>query len=110
MFVVDLALDAAFVFDDPARRRKLIHTVVPEATYKRRKVHLTPAESERAERLARVIAEVRRLWQDDDDTRAFVTTPHPLLERRTVLEAAMTDPGARRVGEILAAIEFGLPV
>jgi putative toxin-antitoxin system antitoxin component (TIGR02293 family) len=101
---------AGFVFQDPARRRKLIHAVVPEATYKRRKLRLTPAESERAERLARIVAEARRIWADDDDARDFLTVPHPLLEGRSVLDAAQTELGARRAEEIMAAIEWGLPV
>lgn len=100
---------AEHVFPEPARRRALIHSVVPESTFRRR-VRLTPVESERAERLARVMAEVYRLWRDKADTREFVTRPHPLLGGRSPLQAAMTNLGLREVEQLLAKIEFGLPV
>jgi putative toxin-antitoxin system antitoxin component (TIGR02293 family) len=102
---------AGHVFAEPARRRQLIHAVVPEATYKRRKLRLTPAESERAERLARVIAWARDLWGADNPSLVpFLTLPHPLLDRRSMLEAAQTDLGARRAESVLAALEYGMPV
>ncbi len=48
-----LALGRAFASAKDART--MLYRVVPEATYKRRS-RLTPAQSERTERLARVIA------------------------------------------------------
>jgi uncharacterized protein (DUF2384 family) len=39
-----------------------------------------------------------------------MTTPHPLLEGRTPIDVAETDLGARRVEDILAALEYALPV
>ncbi len=101
---------AEIVFPDARRRRRLIYAVVPEASYKRRRQCLTPAESARAERLARVVAAARRVWGDGGDLANFLTTPHPMLEGRTPLEAARSEIGARRVEQILAALEWGLPV
>ena len=43
------------VFDDRGEQRRAIYAIVPEATYKRRQ-YLKPEESERTERLGRVIA------------------------------------------------------
>ena len=37
-----------------------------------------------------------------------MTTPHPELEGRSPLDAAKTDLGARRVEQVLNALEFGL--
>ena len=48
--------------------RALLYRVVPEATYKRR-TRLTPSESERTERLARVIATAEYVWDSRDDAR-----------------------------------------
>lgn len=100
----------AHVFGDAERQRGLIHSVVPQATFKRRRERLTPAESEKTERLARVTAHAEQVWGAGDDARAFLTTPHPLLDGRTPIEVAATDLGARRVEAILAGIEHGLPV
>jgi uncharacterized protein (DUF2384 family) len=39
-----------------------------------------------------------------------MTTPHPLLEGRAPIEVAETELGARRVEDVLAALEYALPV
>ena len=102
---------AEHVFPEPARRRQLIHAVVPEATYKRRTLRLTPAESERAERLARIVAWARDLWGADNPSLVkFLTVPHPILGGRSMLEAAWTQLGDRQAERILANLEYGLPV
>jgi len=99
---------ARAIFSEPKRQMKLIYTVIPEATYKRRRDRLTTEESERTERLARVAAIAREAW--GDDAQEFLTTAHPLLRGRSPIEAAATDLGARQVEEILASIRYGLPV
>ncbi|HVW87244.1 MAG TPA: antitoxin Xre-like helix-turn-helix domain-containing protein, partial [Bryobacteraceae bacterium] len=73
---------------------KLLVKVVPEATFKRR-VRLTPHESERTERLARVIAAAEYVWGDRNDAREWLHTPHPELDRKPPLQAALTELGAR---------------
>jgi len=83
--------------------------VVPEATYKRR-TRLTPSESERTERLARVIAAAEYVWNDRDDAREWLTKPHPELENRPPLEAALTELGARRAEEVLDRLFYAFPL
>jgi len=78
--------------------RNMLYRVVPEATYKRR-ARLTPAQSERTERLARVIATAEHVWGKT----------HPELEGRSPLEAAMTELGARRAEELLGRLFYGIP-
>ncbi len=97
------------LFDNPSHRRKLIYRIVPEATFKRRRDRLSPAESERTERLARVIATAEYVWQNRDLSRRFLEAPHPALRRKTPVEAALTELGARQVEELLARILHGLP-
>ena len=87
---------------------KFVLKVVPEATFKRR-VRLSPQESERTERLARVVATAEYVWDDRDDARHWLNVPHPELEDRTPLQAAFTELGARRVESILDKILYGLP-
>jgi putative toxin-antitoxin system antitoxin component (TIGR02293 family) len=94
-------------------RRALLARIVPEATFKRRRDKLSPDESEKTERLARIVATARYVWddrgEDDRDAREFLNTAHPLLEGRTPLEVAFTELGARRVEELLWKLFYGLP-
>ncbi len=97
------------IFADPSDQRAMMHRVVPEATYKRRRERLSPAESERTERLARVVAMAEDVWQNRDLARRFLTTPHPEIGGKTPLDAALTELGARQAEEVLARIAYGLP-
>jgi putative toxin-antitoxin system antitoxin component (TIGR02293 family) len=90
-------------------RRALLARIVPEATYKRRRERLSPDESEKTERLARIFATTAYVWDSDDDARAFLNTSHPLLDGRTPLDVAMSELGARRVEELLWKLFYGLP-
>ncbi len=87
---------------------QLLVKVVPEGTFKRR-ARLSPRESERTERLARVIASAEYVWESREDARQWLTTPHPQFEDRTPLDAAMTELGARRAEIILEKLFYGLP-
>ncbi len=97
------------IFADPSDQRAMMHRVVPEATYKRRRERISPAESERTERLARVVAMAEDVWQNRDLARRFLTTPHPEIGGKTPLDAALTELGARQAEEVLARIAYGLP-
>ncbi|VXC81766.1 conserved hypothetical protein [Burkholderia sp. 8Y] len=90
-------------------RRALLARIVPEATFKRRRDKLSPDESEKTERLARIVATARYVWDDEADTREFLNTAHPLLEGRTPVDVALTELGARRVEELLWKLFYGLP-
>ena len=83
--------------------------VAPRATLKRRRTRLTPTESQRLERLARIVAMTEDVWQDRTAAAEFLRRPHRSLGGRTPLQMATTDLGARQVEELLASIEFGLP-
>jgi putative toxin-antitoxin system antitoxin component (TIGR02293 family) len=100
---------AGRIFDDRAEQRQLMNRIVPEATFKRRRDRLSAAESERTERIARVMASAEFVWSDRGDARRFMTTPHPSLRGRLPLDAALSELGARQVEEILDQIFHGLP-
>ncbi|MGA2136605.1 MAG: antitoxin Xre/MbcA/ParS toxin-binding domain-containing protein [Bryobacteraceae bacterium] len=97
------------VFSDAAEQRLMMHRVVPEGTYKRRRTRLSRAESERTERLARVVAMAEDVWQDREQARRFLTTRHPEMAGKTPLDAALTELGARQAEEVMARIVYGLP-
>lgn len=105
-----LKASASRLFPSPAAQTQLIHSVIPEATFKRRKDVLKPDESERTERLARVIATAQYVWDDDDDARRFLTTPHSELGGQRPIEVVLTELGARQIEELLWKLFYGLPV
>src|SRR5262245_58126920 len=102
-----LQLVAQRVCEPGPAPNELVYSIVPAATFKRRK-RLSSEESQRTERLARVIAHAESVWGDPDEARSFLNRPHPLLDRRTPLDAARTELGARQVEQLLDEIEHGL--
>jgi putative toxin-antitoxin system antitoxin component (TIGR02293 family) len=96
------------LFDSPAEANELMYRIVPEATYKRR-TRLTPAESERTERLARVIASAEVVWDDRASAKQWLLTPHPELKGKRPLDLALSELGARLVEELLDRIYYGVP-
>jgi putative toxin-antitoxin system antitoxin component (TIGR02293 family) len=93
---------------DKAKISALEWGVVPKTTLERRAKKLSPQESERTERVARLFVHARRALGTEAEAREFMTTPHPLLEGRSPLDAARTDLGTRRTEQILNALEYGL--
>lgn len=91
-----------------AEARDLVYRVVPESTYKRRK-RLSPAESERSERLARTIALAEFTWGENATAHAWLNDANPHLDGATPLEAAETELGARQVEAILMRAVYGIP-
>ena len=103
-----LSRTAKRVFVERGGARKFLAGLIPEATFKRR-VRLTVPESERTERLARVIAAAEYVWDDQDEARRWLRAPHRELDARSPLQVALTDLGARRVENLLDRIFYGLP-
>lgn len=89
--------------------RRISERLIPPATYKRRQSLLSPQESERVERLARVYATALDIWDDEDEARLFLLTPHRMLNQQRPVDVAFTELGARQVEEILGNIKYGLP-
>jgi len=98
------------VFLAAREANRYLYRVVPEATYKRRRGRLRALESERTERIARVIAAAETVWDDQDDAREWLTKPHPELGGRTPIDCALTELGARQVESLLDRLQYGLPV
>lgn len=86
----------------------LMHQVIPAATYHRRGDDLKAHESERVERLARVIATAEQVWDNTDDARAYLTTGHAMLGGKRPIEVALTELGARRVETLLWSLFHGV--
>ena len=95
--------------DDPELRRRVASLVASPATLKRG-ARLSPVASERAERLARVVALAHQAFGEAGAAQSWLNDPHPLLGNSSPIETAATDLGARQVERILHNIEYDLPV
>ena len=98
------------VFAVPREANRYLYRIVAEATYKRRNGKLRVTESERTERLARVIAAAEAVWDDQKDAREWLTAPHPELGQRSPIECALSELGARQVESLVDRLQYGLPV
>ena len=94
--------------DDKTKIPQIERVVVPKTTLERRSEQLSPHESERTERIARLFVHARRALGTEAEAREFMTTSHPRLDGRSPMEAAKTDLGTRRVEQLLNALEYGL--
>ena len=100
---------ARAISPDPVAATKLVHAVVPKSSLSRRGT-LTPAQGEQTERLARLFTYAQRVFGDVEDARIFMHKPHPELQGRRPVDAALTELGGRAVERLLDALAFGLPV
>lgn len=94
---------------EPSTAGALRYRIVPRATLHRRRRQLTLEESERLERLARVVAIAEDVWEDETRAKEFLGSPQPQLGDRTPVDLAYTELGARQVEELLMKLEYGLP-
>lgn len=85
---------------------------ISERTLQRRKEagRLHPEESDRVERLLRIWRLALRAFDDEEDeARAWLTTPKRALDDETPVEHLDTEPGARAVSEMLIVIDQTIP-
>jgi putative toxin-antitoxin system antitoxin component (TIGR02293 family) len=85
--------------------------VLPSSTYARRAKEdaLSVTESERVERLARVIATAEEVFLDTGRAHRWLRAAHPELGGRTPLAVAASELGARRIETLLWQIAHGIP-
>ena len=85
--------------------------IVPSSTYARRAKEgvLNGPESERTERLARIIATAEEVFLDPGKAGRFLRGPHPELGGRTPLAVAASELGARQVEVLLWQTAHGIP-
>ena len=104
--VVEFGRHAGFTNDELAR---LIQ--IPPRTYARRvagKSRLKVHEGERAVRLMRLFAQAKRVFGTEERTHHWFNSRILALGRKTPLEYAQTEPGAREVENIIGRIEDGI--
>lgn len=83
----------------------------PRTIARRRKEdRLSPAESERVYRVARLIEIAARVFESEDAARAWMKEPNYALGEQQPLVVARTQPGAALVEQLLGRIEYGVLV
>lgn len=104
--IVAFGKQAGFTNEELA---KLIQ--IPPRTYARRvasKSRLKVHEGERAVRLMRLFERAKQVFGSDENTRGWFNARILALGRKTPLEYAQTEPGAREVEDIIGRIEHGI--
>ena len=79
-------------------------------TWARRKAdnRLSPTESDRLYRLARIIMRAEEVFQSREKARLWLKEPNRAMGLQTPLALLDTDEGARRVEDVLIRIEHGV--
>lgn len=89
---------------------ELRYRIVPKTTLQRRRTRLSAAESERLERLARMVALAEEVWEDPALAHEFLVSPQPQLGGERPVDLARSDLGTRQVEDLLYKLEYSLPV
>ena len=74
---------------------------------KNRNEPLTPDETDKLVRLTRIQSIAEEVFEDAEKADRWLRQPLNILDDRTPLEFAGTEPGARVVEQLLAKIEWG---
>jgi putative toxin-antitoxin system antitoxin component (TIGR02293 family) len=69
---------------------------------------LSPDESDRLYRLARVLAHANRVFEDPDESADWIQTPNAALGKQQPLRLLDTDIGVQQVDQVLGRIEHGI--
>jgi len=80
-------------------------------TLKRRRESgtLTPIESERLYRIARLFRRATTVFESEEEARSWLNRPQMRLGGEVPLEIARLEPGAREAERLLGRIEHGVP-
>jgi len=86
----------------------LLHLSPRNFLRRRDQKRLSPDESDRVYRLARVIAHANRVFEDPDESADWIQTPNASLGEQQPLALLDTDIGVQEVDQILGRIEHGV--
>jgi putative toxin-antitoxin system antitoxin component (TIGR02293 family) len=84
--------------------------ISPRTMHRRKETgKLSPEESDRLVRAARIIDHARQLFENDvKAANRWLSTPQPALAGATPLEYARTEVGAREVEALISRLEYGI--
>ena len=76
--------------------------------YEKQNPVLKIAVIDRLERFSRIIKQALELFEDEAETKRWLSTPKNLLSGETPLVALATDAGAKKVEEMIYRAEYGM--
>jgi putative toxin-antitoxin system antitoxin component (TIGR02293 family) len=86
------------------------YRLIPKATWARKKAAaaLSPDQSERLARLARIWALAKEIWVTEEETRDFLFRSHAMLEDMRPIDVVIaSETGSEIVRDILGRLQFG---
>jgi putative toxin-antitoxin system antitoxin component (TIGR02293 family) len=89
---------------------RILYQIIPKTDFLSERDCLTPDESMRVVRFARILAAAQYIWSSDQDAKEFMNHAHAMVDDMTPIEAAWTEAGTRRMEEVLWKIFYGSPV
>jgi putative toxin-antitoxin system antitoxin component (TIGR02293 family) len=87
---------------------RLLHLSDRNFLRRREQGRLSPDESDRLVRVARVLAHANRVFEDAGASAEWIRTPNTALGRQQPLSLLDTDVGAQQVDQVLGRIEHGI--
>ena len=86
----------------------LLHLSPRNFLRRKEQKRLSPDESDRLYRLARVLAHANRVFEDPDESADWIQTPNASLGKQQPLTLLDTDIGVQQVDQVLGRIEHGI--
>jgi putative toxin-antitoxin system antitoxin component (TIGR02293 family) len=86
----------------------ILHLSARNFLRRKEQKRLSPDESDRLYRLARVIAHANRVFEDPAESADWIHAPNTSLGKQQPLTLLDTDIGAQQVDQVLGRIEHGI--
>jgi putative toxin-antitoxin system antitoxin component (TIGR02293 family) len=87
---------------------EILHLSRRNLLRRRQQNRLSPDESDRLYRLARVLAHANRVFEDPEESADWIQTPNTALGKHQPLTLLDTDIGVQQVDQVLGRIEHGI--
>lgn len=87
---------------------RILHLSSRNFLRRKEQKRLSPDESDRLYRLARVIAHANRVFEDPEESADWIRSPNVALGKQEPLNLLDTDIGVQQVDQILGRIEHGI--
>ena len=86
----------------------ILHLSTRNFPRRKQQKRLSPDESDRLYRLARVIAHANRVFEDPEESADWIQSPSRALGKQQPLTLLDTDIGVQQVDQVLGRIEHGI--
>ena len=86
----------------------ILHLSARNFLRRKEQKRLSPDESDRLYRLARVIAHANRVFEDPEESADWIQSPNSALGKQQPLNLLDTDIGVQQVDQVLGRIEHGI--